>query len=511
MAAMAAGRKWVGRDLPRAIAGFDRAVAIDPDCAQAYLYRAGLKLLARDQAGALADFRALSGLDHSFLPAYRDLTTLSAEEFPELIAACERAVKAAPKCAWAHVFKAFSLRSLMRYEQAIEDLDRAVACEPKSAALLAMRSRVKLTNRQGYYDGVGDMRRAVALAPHWGWLRCWLGEALRHDGSFKDALASLDKGVALDDQYLRGFAWRGGVKVALKDYRGAIEDLTRSLSWHPIYSYDFEYTADQKSWALNQRMLAWRGLGKLKEALADLNRAHRFGARYGWLYNPERKPALYEAAARELAGSRLPWARAWRGWVFLEAERFDEAVEELSAALRASPGLAWPRAWKGRALFYLGDRKGALACFDRALALDPDYAPAWGWRGEARRAAGELTGAISDFTKAVKLDHRASWALAGRGECRQKQGDLRASIADLDRALGINPDYAQALGWRAETRRLLKDFRGALADADRALALRPGLVLTYVTRSLIKGQTGDLKGQVEDFKAAARLDPSLAS
>jgi tetratricopeptide (TPR) repeat protein len=176
MAAMAEGRRRVDAgDLKGAIKRFDRAVAVDADCAQAYLYRAGLKLLVNDLDGALADFRALPGLDHSFLPAYRDLTTLSAEEFPALIAAAEAAVRRAPDCAWAWVFRAFAMRSLMRYDEAVGDLDRAVAREPKSASLWAMRSRVKLTNRQDFYDGVRDMAKAVALAPDWGWISCWLG------------------------------------------------------------------------------------------------------------------------------------------------------------------------------------------------------------------------------------------------------------------------------------------------------------------------------------------------
>ncbi|PIR15971.1 MAG: hypothetical protein COV48_11435, partial [Elusimicrobia bacterium CG11_big_fil_rev_8_21_14_0_20_64_6] len=204
MAAMAAGRKRVDAgDIRGAIRRFDKAYSLDPSCVQAVLYRAGLKLLAGDLQGAVADFRLISTLDHSYLPAYRDLTTLSAEEFPALLSAAEAAVRAAPDSAWARVFLAFSRRSLMRYEEAISDLDHAVACEPESAAIWAMRSRVKLTNRQEFYDGVRDMEKAVALQPGWGWLNCWLGEALRHQGKHKRALRFLDKGLELEPGYLR--------------------------------------------------------------------------------------------------------------------------------------------------------------------------------------------------------------------------------------------------------------------------------------------------------------------
>ena len=515
MAAMAAGRKRVDAgDLRGAIAAFDRAVAVDGDCAQAFLYRAGLKLLVEDYDGAIADFRAIATLDHSFLPAYRDLTTLSAEEFPALIPAAEEAVRRAPDCAWAWVFRAFSLRSLMLYEEAIVDLDRAVALEPRSAALLAMRSRVKLTNRQGAYDGVRDMETAAKLAPRWGWIQCWLGEALRHQGKFKRALAAHDRGLALEPGYLRGWAWRGGVKAALGDFRGARRDLDRSLRWDPIYSYDFEYTYDQKSWAYNQRQLADRGLGETAQALCDLDKAHRYGPRYAWVYSPSGDPKAYAAGVAELdahlkKAPRDARAWAWRGWTLHQAGRDEEALASLERAARLSPSSATARAWQGKVLSALGRDAEAAEALGRAVALDAAYAPAWGWRGEALRRLGRRKAAVADFTKAVKLDHRSAWALAGRGEAKRGLGDLAGSRADLDRALGILPVYPEALGWRAETRRLQGDLDGALADADRALELRPGLVLVWVTRALIKQGRKDFKGQLRDLRRAAELDPGL--
>lgn len=511
MAAMARGRKFVDRgDLKGAIRCFERATELDPLCAQAFLYRAGLKLLAGDQTGALDDFRAIAKIDLAHLPAYRDLTTLSAEEFPGLIAATEKLLRRDPRCAWAHVFRAFSLRSLMRYEEAIGDLDRAIVCEPDCAALWAMRSRVKLTNRQSDYDGVRDMEHAVKLAPSWGWLHCWLGEALRHKGEFRRALRAFDRGLKLDPGYRRGFAWRGGTRIALGQFRDAIKDLSASLAWDPIYSYDFEHTADQKSWAYNQRMLAYRALGNIPRALRDLNRAHALGPRYAWVFNPSRDPGVYEAGIRDLSRwPRLVWARAWKGWTYHQAGCFEEALENLSQALRLNPGLAWVWAWKGKVLLSLNQIESALRCLDRALTLDPAYAPAWGWRGDAHRLLGNHQRAVSNFTRAIALDHRAAWAFAARGECRQKMGRLEDSLADLNRADAICPDYAEALAWRSETRRLAGDFKGALADANRALKLKPGLVLTYVTRSLIKGALKDFSGQIRDFRMAERLNSGL--
>jgi tetratricopeptide (TPR) repeat protein len=456
MAAMARGRGRVDRgDFPGAVACFDRAAAVDPDCAQAFLYRAGLKLLIGDEEGALADFRTIEKLDHSRLPAYRDLTTLSAEEFPALVPATESLLRRAPDCAWGWVFRAFSLRSLMRYEEAVEDLDRAVACAPRSAALWAMRSRVKLTNRQGSYEGAADMEKSIRLAPDWGWLRCWLGEALRHEGRFRRALTQHSRGLDLDPRYLRGWAWRGGVQVALGRFREAISDLDRSLRPDPIYDYEFEYTADQRSWAHNQKAAAWKGLGETGRAIESLNRAHGLSPRYEWCYNPRRDPAAAESAVRELDAElarrpRSAWALAWRGWTLAAAGRPFDGLPSLERSASLGPRLAWPAAWRGRALFLTGDRNSAGAELSRALRLDSGYAPAWGWRGELRRAEGRFDEAIADFDRAVRLDHRCAWALAGRGECRLRLGSHEAARTDLDRALGILPGYPQALEWRRE-------------------------------------------------------------
>lgn len=515
MAAMARGRSLVDRgDMKGAIRRFEEATRLDPVCAQAYLYRAGLKFLVQDERGALEDFRAIAGLDHSHLPAYRDLTTLSAEEFPALIPAVESLLRRDPRCAWAHVFRAFSLRSLMRYEEAVADLDRALACEPRSAALWAMRSRVKLTNRQGRYEGVADMEKAVSLEPRWGWLRCWLGEALRHQGDFTRALSCLSRGLSFDGRYRRGYAWRGGVNVALGRWRKAVSDIDRSLARDAIYDYDFEYTSDQKSWAYNQRMLAHRGLGDVPQALRDLNKAHAFGPRYAWVFNPRKEDRLFAAGVAELdealkRNPRLAWAHAWRGQTHQQWERPGLALEDFERALRISPRLAWPWAWKGKALLSLGEPARARQALDRALSFDEGYSPAWGWRAEAHRLLGCPSRAAADYSRAIRLDHRAAWAWAGRGECRARLGRRAQALDDFDRALAICPDYAEALGWRAEARRLNGDLRGALSDADAALKLKPGLVLVYLTRSLVKGALDDPSGQIWDFKSAARLDPAL--
>lgn len=416
---------------------FDRALALDPNCAQALLSRACLALLAKNQRAAWEDIWAMERLDFSRLPDYRDLTTPSAKEFPELLSGVERLIQSDCRRPWAYVLRAFCLRSLLRYEPAVIDLDRSVALAPKSAVLRALRARVKLTNR-GSYDGVKDMEKAVAMAPHWGWLRCWLGEALRHQGRFKEALKVLDRGLALEPGYSQGWAWRGGVKVSLGRFRDALPDLNRSLRPDPAARFDPEMAADQRAWALNQKMLALRALARVPEALRCLNEAHRLGPRYGWAFGASAGAGLAELCRFP----RLAWARAWRGWIFLRENRPAEALAELE---QVSIRHGWPAAWKGKALLSVGRPADALAALDQAVRRTPDYAPAWGWRGEARLALGRPKAAESDLTKAIILDHRCAWAYCGRGYARLALRRRKEARADFGFALGILPGYPDAL------------------------------------------------------------------
>lgn len=455
MAELIRGRRGLARrDLPAAAGCFTRALARDPRCAAGYLNRAAVFLLQGDADGAAKDLSALSALDLSALTAYRDLTTPTAAEFPELLKVLEVFLQRRP-CSWGHVLRAFALRGLLRYDEALSEVDRALALEPGSAALWALRSRLKLANTQEGYDGVVDLERALRLAPRWAWLHCWLGEALRHRGEYAPALKALNYGLALDDRYQSGYAWRGAVLAARGYWRPALADLTRALRWNPVLFAEPEPTADQKSWILNQRMLVWRALRDVPRALRDLGRAHAYNNRYEWLFNPSRSAAALDAALAELDGflkrrPRTAAAVVWRARTLQRAGRHEEAREGYDRVIRLSPRLAWAWSWKGALLAQRGELEEAESLLTRALELDARYGPSWGERGRVRRESGDWNAAVNDYSRAIRLDPRCAWAYAGRGRCHARLGNAAEALTDLKHALRICPQYPEASAWQSE-------------------------------------------------------------
>ena len=429
-----------------AISLLQKATQKDSFCARAYFYGAALKLAVGDQEGALADLRAIDQVNPEYLPFYRDLRVPSPDKFPTLLPSLDRALRKDPACAWGYVLKSFLLKAVLRHEKTKAPMDLAVQCEPRSAALWALRSRVRLTNRPELYDGLADIRHAVSLNPQCGWLHCWKGEGLRRRGNFKKALAAFNRGLTLDPFYKLGYAWRGGVRVVLGDYAKAVVDLTRSLKSDPIYDYDIDYTArsDQRSWAYNQRMLAWRGLRDIPKAIADLNRAHALSPRYGWIYNPKQEAIVFHTMIGELdtflkKRPRFAWAYAWRGWSQEKRHDFSSALVNFERCLKINSRLAWPWVWSAH-IFYVSNEIGlARKSLKRAMSLDRHYSPAWGLKGRIERKLGNLEQAVVDFTKAIELDYRCSWALSERGNCLSLMGRSALAREDSRKAVGFYP------------------------------------------------------------------------
>jgi tetratricopeptide (TPR) repeat protein len=92
-----------------------------------------------------------------------------------------------------------------------------------------------------------------------------------------------------------------------------------------------------------------------------------------------------------------------RGRKLLQEDHFQEAIEQLTEALKLNPSFALAYNARGYAHFRLKQYPQALADFDEAIRLTPSYLNAYVNRGAARRAAGDKAGADADQAKAREL------------------------------------------------------------------------------------------------------------
>jgi Carboxypeptidase regulatory-like domain/TPR repeat/Tetratricopeptide repeat len=83
--------------------------------------------------------------------------------------------------------------------------------------------------------------------------------------------------------------------------------------------------------------------------------------------------------------------------------RYQEAVVELTEALRIEPNFIQALNARGFALFMLHDWARAIADLDKAILLNPNYANAYHNRAAARSRIGDVAGALADLKRAQAL------------------------------------------------------------------------------------------------------------
>jgi tetratricopeptide (TPR) repeat protein len=81
----------------------------------------------------------------------------------------------------------------------------------------------------------------------------------------------------------------------------------------------------------------------------------------------------------------------------------DQALRELTQAVRADPLYADAYVHRGQTLFKLGDTEHALVDLNEAIRLDPRNAPAWRARGMTLLYKGDEDAALNDLSKAIQL------------------------------------------------------------------------------------------------------------
>jgi tetratricopeptide (TPR) repeat protein len=433
-----------------AIATTARMLAMEPLCAWAYFYRAGLRLATGDVAGALADFRALGPIGPGWMLLCRDLQIPPPALYPALADHLNEALESGSQLPWAHVFQAFYCHVTEQWSGASAAIDRALWLDPSNPTILAFSARLKYVSRLPK-AGVQAMERALKLAPSCPWINAWMGEVNRYRGNHVQALRDLNRSIGSDPQYIIAYSWRGSVLRLLGMPRRALSDINFAIA-NELVGGDYSL-----AWAFHERSLLMRALGRFDEAFRDLKRAHSINQRYVWTGDLYRKddPQLQSIALLDRIISRRPssaWAYAWRGWTLAAEGRSEQALRDLDRAVRLRPALAWAWTWRAHLHWASGDADLAGRGANRALALDPRYAYSHMLQARLHQDAGRWARADTSLQQALTLDRVCASAWAQRGQVAFRRGRYAEADQYLTRAIGLDANFQEATQWRERVR-----------------------------------------------------------
>lgn len=215
---------------------------------------------------------------------------------------------------------------------------------------------------------------------------------------------------------------------------------------------------------------------------------------------------LTDELARTPGDARLYFRRAE---LHLQANRAEDAIDDLNAALRIEPTFAPALAKRAEAHVAVQRLPAAEADLSELLRLQPQDGTVYTERGSVKLALGFAAEAVADLTQALTLEQDNAKAYCRRGLAYAVLGDAEKSMADFTAALERNPNDAEAYLSRGRAYAEFEYPAEALADFNRCLELDPKCADAYFERSRLYAVRGAYEKSQSDRRKALELDPTL--
>lgn len=206
-----------------------------------------------------------------------------------------------------------------------------------------------------------------------------------------------------------------------------------------------------------------------------------------------------------------------RALIHLKEDRLDQAVADLTSAIKFKPKNFSSYNARGVAYFRLHNLDRALEDLNEALKIRPQDHEAFNNLGNVYFSQGRLAEAIAAYRRSVTISPGWAEANFNLGSAYYLNADYRHAIDYLTAAIKISPRYEQAYYNRGSAYYAAEKYPEALGDYYRVLELNPenagayyNLALTYYLmgdrdRSLKNLETSLRKGFKADPDAVARI------
>ena len=476
----------------RAIVVYDEQLKADPEAANVYLRRGAARIKTTEFDKALADFDAVIRLDPNSSNAYvlRASVRKERKQFDLALSDCDEAIRLHPKQQLAFFHRGTIWAAKQQWDEAIRDFDEAIRLSPNHAATYGSRGRARQAKAE-YALAVADLSRAIRLAPNDAAMYVSRGMTWASRHRLNAAIADFTEAIRLDPNNAESYRLRSQVFFSQDETDKAIADLTEAIRLEP----DNALSYSNRGWL-------WHTQDEFDQAIADLKDAIKLDPSDPRTYlrranvlvsHGDLGRALLDAQTADELDSRLVSNRrmedlvkyVWRvtnqklldrnddnrddakfasacrdrGIALSALEDLENALDDLSEAIRLEPSSSIAYAVRGQIWVKKQEWDSAIDDFDAALRLNPDDTRTWNARGTAQAERQEWTKAIADFSEAIRLDPKCIRAFAQRASAWQAQQEWDLAIADYDQVTRGDPFFAHAprRRWQDEKQETLND------------------------------------------------------
>src|SRR5487761_2345055 len=325
-----------------------------------------------------------------------------------------------------------------KMKAALDDLDRAIALDPKNAR--AFRERSNANRTSGRLDrALSDANTAVRLDPNDPKAFDFRGNVFNNNRQYDRAIEDYNEALRLAPKYAQALMDRGVANYFKQDYQAAIKDYDESIKLNPKHARAF-----------TNRGAAYKKLGMDEKALADESEAIKLD------------PTVPEYFDN-------------RGLSYQKNGDYDRAIADYNESIRIAPKANFLTN-RGDSYQFKGELDRAIADYDRALKLNPGFYLAYNHRGAAFRKKGDLDRAIENYEQALRVNPRFDSAAENLAYVRQER-DRRDSVASksmlptfdcdtarraVEKAICSDPDLIRL------DRQIDDAYKAAMSKLDRA-------------------------------------------
>jgi tetratricopeptide (TPR) repeat protein len=246
---------------------------------------------------------------------------------------------------------------------------------------------------------------------------------------WKDSITLFDDVLAKDPIVDVAYNNRGMIKMELKDYAGAIQDLNKAVELNP-----------KNAIAFNNRGNAKIDLRDYSGAIEDFNRAIEL--------NPKNAAAYANRGNAKSKGKN----------------DYKGAMADFEKAIELDP--FYLKSFFNRALLRMEqkDHEGALSDYNRVIEIDPNVSRAYYGIGNIRVFQKDYEGAAVEYGRAIALNPGYAEAYRNRGNMRMMQERHSEAVADYSQALRLNPQDPGVYFKRGWSKWFVSDREGACTD-----------------------------------------------
>jgi len=352
------------------------------------------------------------------------LTRLKQKEYELAIADFTTFLSRQPEHGEVYAQRGYAYLQMGNLEKAITDLQKAV--QSRQGDLLAAKGNLaeayyqraqQSLSKPDYQAVLADMNEAISYNAQRAEMYSLRGFVQLELNHFAETIDDATKAIALNPEQRPAYAYRAFALVHKDNPSAAIDDATQAITAAQLEKRDLAL-------AYFARAYAYGATEKYNESLADAKQALDLKSlddacttmlyvirAFDYLNSESYEKALADftlVADMEPPEYLLPLIHAGMGWANLMLEKYLQASDEFSAALRATPDDPW--LYLHRGLAYTEQKKYTLAIddFNKVLELNPQSAVAYTNRGIAYAARSEFDNAIADFEKALTLTSEES-------------------------------------------------------------------------------------------------------